>query len=224
MGLDNLVDEIMRSASGDSEHIEHETKETCARIVKDAELAAEQRLARAKEDTQTAVGAEKSERIAAARLQAKKMIEDAHESAVNAVLDEIWHKTAAKAKSKDYNKMLKRLIEKGAKELGRKDFEVMVNSRDRKAAKDMRFPLSEESAECEGGAVVLSADEKVRVDMTFESLFASKKDDLRKQIYTSLFGKRMAEIPKMAEGKKPAKSGKKAKPAKKAKASKKKKK
>ena len=223
MGLDNLVDEIMRSASGDAEQIEHETKEKCAQIMKDAELAAEQRLAKAKEDTQTAVGAEKSERIAAARLQAKKMIEGAHENAVNAVLDEIWHKTAARAKSKDYNKMLKRLVENGAKELGRKDFVVMVNSRDRKAAKDMRFPLSEESAESEGGAVVLSADEKVRVDMTFEALFASKKDDLRKQIYTSLFGKKMAEIPRMKE-EKPNKAGKKAKPAKKAKASKKKKK
>jgi len=201
MGLDNLVDEIMRSASGDSEQIEHETKERCAQIVKDAELAAEQRLAKADEDTQKAVGAEKSERIAAARLQAKKIIEDAHEEAVNAVLDEIWHKVAAKAKSKDYSKMLKRLVEKGAKELGRKDFVVMVNSRDRKAAKDLRFPLSEESAESEGGAVVLSSDEKVRVDMTFEALFASKKEDLRKQIYNSLFGKKMAEIPKMKEGK-----------------------
>jgi len=200
MGLDNLVDEIMRSASGDSEQIEHETKERCAQIVKDAELAAEQRLAKAKEDTGKAVEAEKSERIAAARLQAKKMIEDAHEEAVNAALEEIWHKVAARAKSKDYGKMLKKLVDKGAKELGRKDFVVMVNARDRKAAKDMKFPLSEENAECEGGAVVLSSDEKVRVDMTFEALFAAKKEDLRKQIYTSLFGKKMAEIPKMKEG------------------------
>jgi vacuolar-type H+-ATPase subunit E/Vma4 len=218
MGLDNLVDEIMRSASEDADHMERETKDRCAQIVKDAELAAEQKLAKAKEDTQKSVEAEKSERIAAARLQAKKLIEDAHEGAVNSVLDEAWHKVAARAKSRDYPKLLKRLIEKGAKELGRKDFVVMVRSADRKAAKDMKYSLSEDSAECEGGAVVMSSDEKVRVDMTFEALFASKKEDLRKQIYTALFGKRMAEIPKAmkAEPKRAAKKGsKKAKPAKK---------
>ena len=39
-----------------------------------------------------------------------------------------------------------------------------------------------------GGALLESADGKIRMDLTLETLFESRRDEIRKKIYEKLFG------------------------------------
>jgi vacuolar-type H+-ATPase subunit E/Vma4 len=39
-----------------------------------------------------------------------------------------------------------------------------------------------------GGAIVESSDGKVMIDLTLETLFETRRDEIRKQVYEKLFG------------------------------------
>ena len=102
---------------------------------------------------------------------------------------EVWHEFVKVRGSASYEKMLKGLITQGEKELGEKSI-VHVNESDIKLAKKFFPNVSAKPIDISGGAVVVSKAGNISIDNSFESIFGSRKDDIKKIIFRELKGER----------------------------------
>jgi len=189
MGLDELKDEIMKKAHAQSQSMQDDANREADTIVSAAREEASAAVEKARREAQGMASDEADERVAAARLEAKKIIAEGREDAIEKAMDLVWHEVAAQKKSKKYPQLLRSLVKSGAREIGRQDYVVKVNADDRKLLPDMKAKISGAPIKCAGGAVIETSDHLVRVDNTLESIFASKKEQIRKELYREMFGK-----------------------------------
>ncbi|MFH1255807.1 MAG: V-type ATP synthase subunit E [Candidatus Diapherotrites archaeon] len=181
MALRELVQEIEEEAQQEAKKLRSEAKEANA-LLEEAERQKEQILAKAKSEAARLIEAEQNQRIAAARLKARQIQAEAVEHAINASLDEAWEALLEMRKEKEYRDSLHANISEAKKELG-ENATVEVNKDDRKLVAGHKV----EEIECAGGAIIKSADGKIRIDATLEELFAQKKGVMRKKIFDALF-------------------------------------
>ena len=186
MGLDSLKHEIARESEREAKKLIDAADEQGKDIARSSEKDAKSKEKRAASEIEETLASEKSERIAAARLDAKKILSQAREEAIASALDKVWAEFVKISKGKDYSALLNAIIKKGADEIGG-DCRVYVRKEDKTIAKDAGVEVSEKSIDCAGGAIVEGKDGKVRVNSTFEQLFEEKKDDIRKDLYAKLF-------------------------------------
>jgi V/A-type H+-transporting ATPase subunit E len=187
MGLDSLKREIEREAEAEGRKILDDAERESRETVKGAEKGAKLKETDAEAEAQKLLASEKSERIVATRLEAKKIRADAKEEAIKESLGSVWKQFAALPKGKEYPALLGRLVSDGTREIGA-GAKVYVRKEDRGLLKDMGADLAEKPIGCAGGAIIESADGKVRVDNTLEQLFEEKREEIRKEIYGRLFG------------------------------------
>ncbi|MCX8197533.1 MAG: V-type proton ATPase subunit E [Candidatus Micrarchaeota archaeon] len=186
MGFEELAAEIERNAEAESKKIINTAQKNAEKIVEAAQKSAEESIKKAKAEIAAVVKQENAERATSARLSAKKIISEAKEDAVEASLEEVWKEFKAQATRKGtYQQLLSRLIEEGIRELGTRDVVVLVRDEDRHLVAGYR--LAKLPDEYSGGAIIESANGKIRVNKTLEEMFAKKKDTLRKAIYEKLF-------------------------------------
>lgn len=186
MGFEELASELHKGADNESRKLLHAAERNAEKIVDEAKQKADEALKAAKKEAMEFSKQESAERITSAKLSAKKMVDEARDEAVEATIAQAWQKFKSDSMKKaTYPALLEKLVKEGIAELGTSEAVIYVRDEDKGlvgAHATKRLP-----SEFCGGAIVESANGKVRVNKTLEEQFAQKKPALRKEIYDRLF-------------------------------------
>jgi vacuolar-type H+-ATPase subunit E/Vma4 len=125
--------------------------------------------------------------LAWARLESKRIIAEAREDAIKNVLEDFFELLQKAKKSKEYKKFLGNAITQAAADLGQA-VTIHVLSGDKSLVPPIKGAKVVEDLDALGGAIVESADGKVIIDLTLETVFETRRDEIRKQVYEKLFG------------------------------------
>lgn len=155
------------------------------KMLGEAKAAAEKARMDAEAKTAEFVESQRRERIAWARIEAKRAINEARESVVNGAIDDVFAEMRTFPKDKEYPKFLNALVAYGLKELGDPKAMVHVRKEDKKHLSG-KHSVKDDLDEW-GGCIVESEDGTVRIDLTFAALLEQKRESLRKSLYEALF-------------------------------------
>ncbi|MBS3063439.1 MAG: V-type ATP synthase subunit E [Candidatus Diapherotrites archaeon] len=190
MGLDTLQKEILLDAKKEADALLAGADQERRRILAAANTEREKVLTIARESIAKVVEAEKNERLTSARLAANRLVNDAKSRQVDQAIDRVWEAFKEAGNGASYYKRLGQLVEAGLQEFGGKAV-VHLNSQDLKSevGKKHKNLLAKEPLKAVGGAIITSADGKIRMDCTLEQLFAENREGIRKTAYAELFGR-----------------------------------
>ncbi|MBU0585991.1 V-type ATP synthase subunit E [Candidatus Micrarchaeota archaeon] len=165
---------LLKKAESELEAEFTKTKSEGERLVATAEAQAE-----------ATVENEKRERQSWAKIEAKRIVMDAKEDAVNAAFENLVDRLEDYTKTKAYSDTMKKKIAAAVSELGTKCV-VHVKKGDKKklsvSGAEMR-----EGANILGGAIVESKNGKFKIDLSLEEMLDANRDELRKEIHARLF-------------------------------------
>ncbi len=164
--------------------------------MKTAEAELESELAKAKKEgealvhlaktgAKSAVENERRERQSWAKIEAKRVIIEAKEDAVNAAFDDLIELLKKYAGTKPYAEKMREKISAATGEIGGKCI-IRIRKGDKKLLQIKGADIIE-GADIMGGAIVESRDGKFRIDLSLESELAQKRDEIRKDLYKRLF-------------------------------------
>lgn len=187
MGIEKLKGSLLTEANEDAQKI-IETAETHVRRMVDEERSKTSAMKKnAEADVEKLLQEQRNERLAWARLESKRIIAEAREDAIKNVLEDFFEILQKAKKGKEYKNFLKKEIANAASELG-SPVVVHILKGDRSLVPTLKNSKIVEDLDALGGAIVETNDGKVRIDLTLETLFETKRDEIRKQIYEKLFG------------------------------------
>lgn len=187
MGIEKLKGSLLSEAGDDAKRILAESEAEARKILGQER----ERAANLKKETEKEVEAtlqeQRNERIAWARLESRRILAEAREDAIKGVLEEFFDSLGNVRRTAEYRKFLAEAVPSAAEELGggstihvlKGDKALLALPKGAKAVEDL---------EGLGGAMVESADGKIRIDLTLETLFEARRDEVRKSIHESLFG------------------------------------
>ncbi len=186
MGFEELISELHKHSEAEGKKLVAEADRNASKIEGEAKEKADESLRAAKKEASAFVRQESSEKITSAKLAAKKIVDEARDDAVEASLKQVWLQFKSDSLRKaTYPQLLERLVKEGIRELGTQDAVVSVRDEDRQLVSGYR--ASKLPSEYSGGAIVESANGRIRVNKTLEEVFSQKKGELRKQIYDKLY-------------------------------------
>ncbi len=186
MGLEQLTATIMDEAKREAEAALASAEAERKKMISDLKASAMDARKAAEARTAEFVEAQRRERIAWARLEAKRMVSETKEGVVEDAIEDAFSKIRAFPKNKAYPKFLNSLIQRGVKELGEPSPVVRVRKEDKRHVKAGKFSVKN-NLEAWGGCVVESSDGSVSIDLTLTALLSQKRDALRKRLYENLF-------------------------------------
>ncbi len=185
MGIEKLKGSLVSEANEDSRKITDEAQAQ-VKAMQEEERARRSSLKKEAEgEVERLLAEQRGERIAWARLESKRMLSEAREDAIKDVLDDFFEALGSARKSPEYKKFLNSSVAKALEELG--PGSVVRLAKGDKALLQVKAKIVED-LDGLGGAIVESADGKIRIDLTLETQYESKRDEIRKQVYDKLFG------------------------------------
>ena len=187
MGLENVRKGLLQEAQGESRRMLAQAQGLTSQINEGAGQKARKIKSEAKNRARRLADAEGNERTSAAQLKARKMVSEAVNMKMDEALQKVWHEFAVWAQGKEYEKMLKELITGAEKELGGKCI-LQVNPRDIKAAEKFSKNVAKKAEDISGGAILSTLDGRISIDNSLESIFAQRKDEAKKVLFSELFG------------------------------------
>lgn len=188
MGIERLTSSLLLEANNEAEQILKAAESHVQKMVAE-ERAKNEKLTKEAEGTVAKMlEARQNERIAWARLEAKRIIAEAREDAIKNVLEKFFETIGKMKKSKEYKAFLSKSVKSAVQELGGSGLTVHVCKGDRKLVPKSRGIRVVEDLTALGGAIVETKDKKVCLNLTLEMVFEAKRDDLRRQIADKLFG------------------------------------
>ncbi len=188
MSLEELRKSLLQEAKAEGRRVTSDAQAQAEEKLSDARAQAKSIVSEATARAHQMAAAEKNGRQSAAQLKAKKITSEAQNKVLVQGIEKIWKEFEELPSQKaEYEKLLKRLISHAEKEIG-KGAVVMVNQKDQPLAKKHTKNVSGKAANIAGGAIVSSADGSISVDVSLESLFSQKEEDLRKLVYSEIFG------------------------------------
>ena len=187
MGIEKLKGSLISEASEDAKKIV-DSAEAQVKALLDEERS---RKASLKKDAEKEVGRlldeQRNERIAWARLESKRVMAEAREDAIKDVLEDFFDALGSVRKAPEYKKFLNTSVAAALEELGPSSI-VHIAKGDKSLLTSLKNAKLVEDLDGLGGAIVETTNGKIRIDLTLETLYESRKDDIRKQIYEKLFG------------------------------------
>ncbi|GEM_PF-5542977 len=188
MSLEELRKSLLQEAKAEGRRVTADAQKLSEQRLDAAKAQAKAIVSEAVERAQRIAAAERNERQSAAALKAKKITSEAQGQVLAQGLEKIRKELGQFPSQKaEYEKLLKRLIGHAEKEIG-KGAVVMVNSRDQALAKKHSKNVSGKAAQISGGAIAATADGSISVDGSLESIFSQKEEELRKLVYSEIFG------------------------------------
>lgn len=139
----------------------------------------------AEEEAKRIVENERRERLSWAKLEAKRILAEAKEDAVNSALQSLLELMKDYVGTTQYAQKIKEKISSAVSEMSGKAT-VHVRKTDKKLFQLPRAVVVGD-AEIIGGAIVESKDGKLRIDLSIEALMDANRDAIRKDIYDRLF-------------------------------------
>jgi vacuolar-type H+-ATPase subunit E/Vma4 len=187
MGIEKLKNSLLSEAKEEAQQIVQTAQSHVSGMLQE-EKAREKKLREsAEKEVKRTLAEQRNERIAWARLEAKRIGAEAREDAINNVLEEFFNELAKARKSPEYKKFMKNSIPTAAAELDGK-VTVHVVKGDKALVPKLKNAKIAEDLSGLGGALVESADGRIRVDLRLETLVDTGRDEIRKQIAAALFG------------------------------------
>lgn len=187
MGIERLKGSLLSEAKEDAGKIIQAAEAHVARMVEEERSRKEASKKEADKDIERLLEEQRNERIAWARLESKRVLAEAREDAIKGVIGDVFDSLAKARKTPEYKKFLARSIPQAAAELGAGPT-VRVCKGDRALVPEIKGAKVVEDLEGLGGAIVESADGKIRIDLTIETMFETSRDEIRKRIHERLFG------------------------------------
>ncbi len=186
MGIDHLTADILAEARKEAKAILGVAEAEKKQVLKDEKQKVSGMLSVAEADANAFVSAQQRERVAWAKLEAKKIEGEAKEAKITHSMDGLYAKLKTFRDSKEYPKFLKARIEEATTAIRTKTHTVRVCKGDKKLLTGFKGTIREDLSGM-GGAIILSPDESVQVDCTLEGLFEEKRELLRKNLYGRMF-------------------------------------
>jgi V/A-type H+/Na+-transporting ATPase subunit E len=189
MGIEKLKGSLISEASEDAKKIVDGAEAEVKGLLEEERARKASLKKEAEKDVARALEEQRNERIAWARLESKRLLSEAKEDAIKGVLEDFFESLGSVRKAPEYKKFLNSSVAAAVAELGAGSV-VRVAKGDKALLSSLKGTKVSEDLEGLGGAMVESADGKIRIDLTLETQYESRKDDIRKQIYEKLFGGR----------------------------------
>ena len=179
MGLETLVEEIRRRGEAELQAVEAARDADASRIDADRD----ERIARIRADAARSSdlesARERAQRIAGAKLKARKLLYEAREARLTASVDATRRLLADYTRGDAYPAVLKRMVDSATETLG-KPLKVRGRSEDasrlQKAAGKLYDPTP---VPILGGLVAESADGSRRLNLSFDELLRLREDRVR---------------------------------------------
>lgn len=187
MGIEKLTTSLVSEANHEAQEIVKTAQWHVDKMLKDEQSKEKGLKDEAKKEVENRLEDQRNERIAWARLEAKRIIADSKEDAISNSLELFFSLLKEVRKTQDYKSFLKKSVQDAVKELGDKPT-VHIIKGDSSVLGKMDGAKIVADLEGLGGAIVESSDGSVRIDLRLETLFDLKRDDLRKEVYEKLFG------------------------------------
>ena len=187
MGIEKLKVSLLAEAREEAQQIVQTAQSHIDGMVKEERAKNAAMKTRAEKEVEKTLEDQRNERIAWARLEAKRINAEAREDALNNVLEEFFDSLAKSRKSQEYRKFLKKAVPAAAADLGGK-VTIHVVKGDRASIPKIKDAKVVEDLDGLGGALVESEDGRIRVDLTLETLVDTRRDEIRSKIAKKLFG------------------------------------
>jgi V/A-type H+-transporting ATPase subunit E len=187
MGIEKLKGSLISEADEDAKRITAEAAAQ-AKAILDVERQAASALRKdAEKDVERQLEEQRNERVAWARLESKRLMAEAREDAIRDVLDDFAGALGSVRKAPEYKKFLNSAVASAVDEMGPGCVIRLVKG-DKALLQGAKGAKVVEDLEGLGGAIVESPDGRIRIDLSLETQYESRKDDIRKKIYEKLFG------------------------------------
>ena len=188
MGIEKLTGSLVGEANQGAQEIVKTAQWHVDQMLKEEQSKEDELKARASEEVKSRLAAQRNERLAWARLEAKRIMAEAREDAITGSLEGFFDALKEARKGAAYGKFLEREVAKAAGELGgactvhvaKSDAHLLGKLHNCKVVPDL---------DGLGGAIVESEDRTVRIDLRLETVFELGRDGLRKEANDRIFGK-----------------------------------
>ncbi len=187
MGIEKLKHSLLSEAKEEAQQIVQSAQSHVSGMLQE-EKAREKKLRdTAEKEVKRTLEEQRNERVAWARLEAKRIGAEVREDAIKNVLEDFFNTLAKSRKSPEYKKFMKNSIPTAVAELEGK-VTIHVVKGDKALVPKVKGAKVTEDLKGLGGALVESADGRIRVDLRLETLVDTKRDEIRKEISEALFG------------------------------------
>ncbi|MFH1394071.1 MAG: V-type ATP synthase subunit E family protein [Candidatus Micrarchaeota archaeon] len=187
MGIERLTSSLLLEANKEAADIISAAESHVQKMVEEERARNKELESGMEEDVDRILDGQKNERIAWARLEAKRILAEAREDAIKNVLEGFFEALSKGKQSKEYKEFMGSAVKSAISELGTSGLVVHVCKGEGKLVKVKGVKVVQD-LDALGGAIVESKDGNVRVNLTLEMLFESRRDELRKKISDKLFG------------------------------------
>jgi len=188
MGIEKLTGSLIGEANREAKEIVKTAEWHLEQMLKDEKSKEEGLKQRATQEVNSRLADQRNERLAWARLEAKRMIAEAREDAISSNLEDFFSVLKEVRKSSAYKSFLEKSVRMAVEELGGKTVVRCIKSDTPILGKLANVKL-ESDLEGLGGAIVEKEDGTVRIDLRIETLYDIKRDSMRKDVYDKIFTK-----------------------------------
>jgi V/A-type H+-transporting ATPase subunit E len=188
MGIEKLTGSLIGEANREAQEIVKTAQWHVEQMLKEEKSKEEGIRETARAEVEQRLREQRNERLAWARLEAKRVIAEAREDAITGNLEEFFSELKEERGSAAYKSFLDQSVREAVAELGGKAT-IRVSKQDEKALGKPQNCKVVTDLEGLGGAIVESEDRSVRIDLRLETLFDIRRDELRKHVHEGLFGK-----------------------------------
>ena len=185
MSAENIIAQIQKDAQQEITKINKEAEKQAQIIItrakKEAKQEADKLLATAKQHSET----RHKILISQANQEAKRNIMNAQEKIIDDCFMKARHKLATLSDN-EYKTLVTTLIKSGMKKIGRDCSILASRSADKVLAKQLGLSVSG-MIERAGGVVLVSADNRVTLDITFDGILKREQQPIRNKVGKLLF-------------------------------------
>jgi len=179
MSLETLVEEIRRHGEAEEAALLARVKDESTRLLGDRDRRIVDLRAQAEQATATEVARERAQRVAAAKLKARKLLYEAREARLSAAIAETRDLLLQFTKSGAYPSVLKRMVQTATDALGPK---VRISGRAEDATVLQRAAgkaFDPTPRAIVGGLVAETPDGNRRLNLSFDELLRLREDRVR---------------------------------------------
>jgi len=185
MSAEKIIKRIKKDAEKEVKNILKEAEKQAAKIQDDTKKQVKTEVEKILRDGKKQCENIKKILISKANQDVKREIIKAQEKIIEECFNKAYQKLFSLPEKK-YADMVTRLIKKSCAELGRQCLITISRDIDRKIAEKLGIKV-EGQVKASGGVILKSADGKITIDNTFDSILKRRKDELRTQVGKILF-------------------------------------
>lgn len=195
MAYEELIQSMEADAQLRIQEVRNETRRDIEETQESARRQAQEIRERLRAEAERRIDVERHQRLYRAREEAKASLARVREEYLRRAADLAAERLARLREGEGYPGVLERLTREALDALSEAGARVHVDPRDEASARAMMGDLPGElqliaDLNADGGAIVDSADGRIRVDNTFASRLARAGEVYRRELFDRLFGSR----------------------------------